>query len=99
MIDYVPLLQYLPSKLHARAQALHKDLVGTYGGMIKKMDARMQDGEDVPNCLTRTLLNAKEKEGLDDLDLALLAGAFMIGGVETVSHHFNPPHYELLVWK
>ena len=86
MIDFVPILQKLPINLplKTRAQKLHADLVATYGGMITKVDERMKRGEQVPDCLVKTLLLAQEEEGLDHLDMAILCSAFMIGGVETV---------------
>ena len=86
MIDFVPILQKLPFNLplKTRAQQLHADLVKTYGGMINDIDARMKRGEQVPDCLVKTLLLAQEEEGLDHLDMAILCSAFMIGGVETV---------------
>ncbi len=86
MIDFVPILQKLPINLplKTRAQKLHADLVATYGGMITNIDERMKRGEQVPDCLVKTLLLAQEEEGLDHLDMAILCSAFMIGGVETV---------------
>lgn len=86
MIDFVSILQKLPINLplKTRAQKLHADLVATYGGMITKIDERMKRGEQVPDCLVKTLLLAQEEEGLDHLDMAILCSAFMIGGVETV---------------
>ncbi|KJA17634.1 hypothetical protein HYPSUDRAFT_1102684 [Hypholoma sublateritium FD-334 SS-4] len=87
MIDFVPILQKLPINLplKTRAQKLHADLVATYGGMITKIDERMKRGEQVPDCLVKTLLLAQEEEGLDHLDMAILCSAFMIGGVETTA--------------
>lgn len=91
LVDFVPLLQHLPTGLRTRAQNLHNDLVETYGGMIADIDARMRRGEDVPDCLAKTMLETREEEQLDDLDMAILASAFMIGGVETVSFSIDFP--------
>jgi hypothetical protein len=44
----------------------------------------MEIGITVPDCLAKTMLDTKEEENLDHLDMAILASAFMIGGVETV---------------
>lgn len=68
-----------------RAKKLHSDLVETYGGMIKEIEARLKLGEDVPDCLVKTMLQSQKEENLDFLDMAILCSAFMIGGVETVS--------------
>ena len=71
--------------MHARGKRLHEDLVKNYGGMIKDIEHRMKAGEQVPDCLAKTMIQARETEQLDELDMAILASAFMIGGVETVS--------------
>ncbi|KAH8773615.1 cytochrome P450 [Diaporthe sp. PMI_573] len=57
LVDFVPLLQHLPTRTRSRARKLHEDLLTLYG----------------------------ESENLDDLDMAILASAFMIGGVETTA--------------
>jgi hypothetical protein len=85
LVDYIPLLQRLPSRIRTRARNLHQDLIETYGGMIKSIDQRMNSGEDVPDCLAKSLLTMRRDEGLDDLDITMLTSAFMIGGVETAS--------------
>jgi cytochrome P450 len=85
IIDFVPLLQYLPLPLRNRGRQLNKDLVSTYGGMIKDIDRRLRAGQEVPDCLSKAVLQVREAEELDDLDMAILASAFMIGGVETTA--------------
>lgn len=85
MTDFVPLLQNLPGNyMIKRAKALFRELVDTYGGMVNDIEARMKHGEKVPDCLVKTLVELKDKEELDHLDMAILCSAFMIGGVETV---------------
>ncbi|KAG6363664.1 hypothetical protein INS49_008765 [Diaporthe citri] len=69
----------------SREFILHKDLVDTYGGLINDIDRRMQRGEDVPASLAKTMLQVRETEQLDHLDMAITASAFMIGGVETTA--------------
>lgn len=68
-----------------RGKKLHKGLVDTYGGFIKEAERKMLRGEKVTDCLAKTMIELRHKEDLDDLDMAILASAFMIGGVETVS--------------
>lgn len=70
--------------MKSRAKQLHKDLVETYGGLISDIDRKINSGVPIPDCLAKTMLDVRDKEGLDDLDMAILASAFMIGGVETV---------------
>ncbi|CAJ2509330.1 Uu.00g143560.m01.CDS01 [Anthostomella pinea] len=53
--------------------------------MIKDIERRMQRGENVADCLSRTMLSVRGEEGLDDLDMTMGASAFMIGGVETTA--------------
>jgi hypothetical protein len=67
-----------------RAKKLHKDLVETYGGMINEIEQRMKAGEDVPDCLAKTLIEAGQRDELDSLDMTMICSAFMIGGVESV---------------
>ncbi|ETS78836.1 hypothetical protein PFICI_08689 [Pestalotiopsis fici W106-1] len=85
LTDFVPLLQYLPLSLRSRGRQLNKDLAATYGGMIKDIDRRMRSGQKVPESLSKTMLQIRDMEKLDDMDMAILASAFMIGGVETTA--------------
>ena len=70
----------------ARGKRLHGGLVKTYGAMINDIDRKLKAGLPVQDCLAKTMLQTREEENLDHLDMAILASAFMIGGVETVSH-------------
>lgn len=83
MVDFVPLLQRLPNLMASRGKKLHEGLVETYGGMINEIAARMKRGEEVPDCLVKTMLLTREEEELDHIDMSILCAAFMIGGVET----------------
>jgi hypothetical protein len=56
-----------------------------YGAMIMRVKARMDAGEDVPDCLVKTLLLTQEQEKLDWEDLCIMATAFNLGGVHSVS--------------
>lgn len=99
LVDFVPLLQQLPwLQMQTRARKLHCDLIDTYGGLIKEMDDAISsrggkvddqgDNDDVPpppDCLAKTMLSLREVENLDDTDMAIMASAFMIGGVETTA--------------
>lgn len=57
--------------------------------MIKDIEARLRAGEDVPDCLAKTMIELRGDEELDHLDMSILASAFMIGGVETVCTEFH----------
>ncbi|KAF9730277.1 cytochrome P450 [Paraphaeosphaeria minitans] len=85
LVNFVPILQRLPSNMRRRARTLHSELVNVYGGLIKEIDEKMQAGGDVQDCLVKTMLLTKEKEDLDELDITMLASAFMIGGIETTA--------------
>ena len=61
-------------------------MVNTYGGMVNAIEARMKAGEEVPDCLAKTLIKTRDEEDLDQLDIAILCGVVMIGGIETVRH-------------
>jgi hypothetical protein len=56
-----------------------------YSAMIMRVKARMDAGEDVPDCLIKTLLLTQEQEKLDWEDLCFMANAFNLGGVHSVS--------------
>ena len=84
-VDFIPMLQKLPTDTWNRGCKLHSGLVDTYGGLIEKIDRNIQAGFEVQNCLVKTMLLEKEKEALNDIDMVLLASAFMIGGVDTVT--------------
>ena len=56
--------------------------------MINDIKARLHAGEDVPDCLAKTMIELRDDEEMDHLDMAILASAFMIGGVETVCIEF-----------
>ena len=52
--------------------------------MIMRVKARMDTGEDVPDCLIKSLLLTQEQEKLDWKDLCFMANAFNLGGVHSV---------------
>ncbi|RYC55799.1 hypothetical protein CHU98_g10416 [Xylaria longipes] len=85
LVDFSSLLQRLPTRMRKRGRKLHDDLVDTYGGMIFETERQIRLGRDVPECLAKTMLSIRDEEELDDLDMAILASAFMIGGVETTA--------------
>ncbi|RDB27130.1 hypothetical protein Hypma_004573 [Hypsizygus marmoreus] len=85
LIDFIPVLQHLPNYMTTRAKKLHAGLVETYGGMINDIEDRLKRGEDVPDCLAKTMILTKEEEEMDHLDMSILCSAFMIGGVETTA--------------
>lgn len=94
IVDFVPLLQWLPSPLKSKGKALHRDLVQTYGGMINEIKKKMQAGEKVDECLTKTMLDIQQTEELDHLDTSILASAFMIGGVVYRTDPITPRNTE-----
>lgn len=53
--------------------------------MILCVKARLDAGEDVPDCLAKTLIQTREGEGLDWEDMCMLAAVFTLGGVHSVS--------------
>jgi hypothetical protein len=55
-----------------------------YGSMITRVKDRMDAGEDVPDCLVKTLILTQEQEKLDWEDMCMLAAVFTLGGVGSV---------------
>ncbi|PPQ80417.1 hypothetical protein CVT25_001725 [Psilocybe cyanescens] len=84
-IDFFEILQYLPSKKRTRGQRLHDALIDVYGSMILDFKSRMLAGEEVPDCLVKTLLENQETEKLDWEDLCMLSAVFTLGGVHSTS--------------
>jgi hypothetical protein len=54
--------------------------------MIMRVKARMDAGEDVPDCLVKTLLLTQERDKLDWEDMCMLAAAFNLGGIHSVPY-------------
>ncbi|KAG5729753.1 Cytochrome P450 2F2 [Termitomyces sp. T112] len=84
-IDFFEPLQLIPSKMRSRGRKLHQGLVDVYGTMINRVQDRMDNGEDVPDCLVKTLLQTREGENLDWEDLCMLSAVFTLGGVHSTS--------------
>jgi hypothetical protein len=85
IVDFIEPLQWIPTTTHSRARRLHDELVELYGTMIMRVKARMDVGEDVPDCLVKTLILSQERENLDWEDMCMLAVAFDLGGISSVS--------------
>ncbi|PPQ89865.1 hypothetical protein CVT25_004781 [Psilocybe cyanescens] len=101
-VDFFEILQYLPSSKRTRGRRLHDALIDVYGGMIMDFKSRMLSGEEVPDCLVKTLLDNQEKEMLDWEDLCMLSAVFTLGGVHSTSGIIQwflaliPSHREVL---
>ena len=67
-----------------RARKLHADILAFNRPLFVEIETRLQRGEDVPECLAKTLVLTREAEGLDELDILIMCGTLIIGGVETV---------------
>jgi hypothetical protein len=52
--------------------------------MINRMKARMDAGEDVPDCLVKKMILTQEQEKLDWEDMCMLSAVLTIGGVHSV---------------
>ena len=63
-----------------------------YGAMIMRVKARMDAGEDVQDCLVKTLLLTQEQEKLDWEDVCMLSTVFTLGGV----HSVRPSYFFIL---
>ncbi|GJE97683.1 cytochrome P450 [Phanerochaete sordida] len=82
-VDFVPGLRRFPAWTGiGRARRLHQSVVGTCSALVSDVDRRMKAEEDVPDCLARHLLKAKEEESLDDLDVVVLCAELMLAAVE-----------------
>ncbi|KAI0312784.1 cytochrome P450 [Amylostereum chailletii] len=84
-IDFIEPLQWLPTQSYKRAVKLHEGLVDVYGALIQRVQARMDSGEDVPDCLVKTLLLTREKEGLNWEETVMLSCVFTLGGIHSMT--------------
>ena len=84
-VDFFEPLQWIPTSKRSRARKLHDGFVDVYGSMIRRFKNLMDSGEEVPDCLVKTLLNSQEDEKLDWEDICMLAAVFTLGGVHSVS--------------
>ncbi|KXN87088.1 Isoflavone 2'-hydroxylase [Leucoagaricus sp. SymC.cos] len=83
-IDFIELIQYLPTRMRTRGHKLHDDLISVYGQMIADVERRLEkDESDVPDCLVRTLLGIRDSEKLDHEDICMLSAVFTLGGVHS----------------
>jgi len=92
IVDFIEPLQWFPTRTRSRGRRLHDGFIEVYGAMIMRVKARMDAGEDVPDCLVKTLLETREQEKLDWEDLCMLSVVFNLGGTSvgpdhTVSFH------------
>ncbi len=78
-IGFIEPLQWIPTNARSRASRLYDELVEVYGTMIMRVKTRMDAGEDVQDCLVKTLLLDQEREKLDWEDLCMLAAVFVMG--------------------
>ncbi|KAI0364881.1 cytochrome P450 [Pilatotrama ljubarskyi] len=85
LVDFFPILQKLPNRMTARGRKLNRDIIAFNKPFLADIQERLNRGEDVPDCLAKTLLQTREEEGLDDLDIIIMCGTLIIGGVETTA--------------
>ncbi|KAI0284698.1 cytochrome P450 [Russula aff. rugulosa BPL654] len=85
IVDFIEPLQWIPTSSRSRGRRVHDGIVEVYGAMIMRVKARMDAGEDVPDCLVKTLLLTQEQEKLDWEDLCMLSAVFTLGGVHSTS--------------
>ncbi|KAI0739893.1 cytochrome P450 [Daedaleopsis nitida] len=85
LVDFLPFLQYFPNRMTTRARKLHQEILNFNIPFLKDMETRLKRGDHVPDCLAKTLILTREAEGLDDLDVIIMCGTLIIGGVETTA--------------
>jgi hypothetical protein len=84
IVDFIEPLQWIPTSTRSRGRRVHDGILEVYGAMIMRVKARMDAGEDVSDCLVKTLLLTQEQEKLDWEDLCMLSAVFTLGGVHSV---------------
>jgi hypothetical protein len=84
-VDFIEPLQWLPTRAWTRSRRVHDAIIEVYGAMILRVKARLDAGEDVEDCLAKTLLLEQKNENLDWEDMCMLSAVFTLGGVHSVS--------------
>jgi cytochrome P450 len=84
-VDFFEPLQWIPTSKRSRARKLHDDFIEVYGSMIRRFKNLMNSGEEVPDCLMKTLLESQEDEKLEWEDICMISAVFTLGGVHSVS--------------
>ncbi|KAK7693606.1 hypothetical protein QCA50_003175 [Cerrena zonata] len=85
MADFITPLQWIPTSKQIRGRKLHDEMVEVYGALLMKVKARMDAGEDVPDCLAKTLWLVRDQENLDWEDMCMLTAVFVLGGVHSTA--------------
>lgn len=67
--------------MRSRGRRLHDAIVEVHGNMITQVKKRMDSGEDVPDCVVKTLILTQEQESLDWEDMCMLSAAFTFGAI------------------
>ena len=84
LVDFLPVLQKLPTAIERRARQLNTDILAHARRLFVDVEARLQRGEPIPDCLAKTLILIREEEGLDEEDVLMMCAGLLIGGVESV---------------
>jgi hypothetical protein len=70
--------------MRSRGRKLHNEFIDVNGTMITKVKARMDAGDNIPDCLVKTLIESRETEKLSWKDMCFIIAAFTTGGVHSV---------------
>ncbi|KAF9455844.1 cytochrome P450 [Collybia nuda] len=102
-VDFIKPLQWVPTRTRSRGRKLRRDFLEVYGTMINLVKDRMAIGEEVPDCLVKSLLEYQVEEQLSWTDMCLLTTAFATGGSHSTSGTiqwflaFMPTHPDIQV--
>ncbi|KAH9895986.1 cytochrome P450 [Cubamyces lactineus] len=83
LVDSYPFLKYIPW-LTMELKRYHQDDMALFHSQVQHVKERMMKNE-VASCFTLSLLERQEESGLNDDELAYLAGALFSGGTVTTA--------------
>ncbi|KAI0657327.1 cytochrome P450 [Cubamyces menziesii] len=83
IVDSYPILKYIPV-FTWELKRFHKDELALFRSQVQAVKNRVAKNEALP-CFTLSLLERQEEFGLDDDELAYLAGAMYGGGSDTTA--------------
>jgi hypothetical protein len=70
--------------MRSRGRKLHDEFMEVNGTMITQVKARIDAGDNIPDCLVKTLIESREAEKLSWKDMCFIIAAFTTGGVHSV---------------
>ncbi|KAJ3148532.1 hypothetical protein HDU89_004629 [Geranomyces variabilis] len=84
-VDFLPLLKLFPLENVKRARKLKQEFFDCWGGMLKDLEVRIDDGEEIKDCLAKGLIELYKQKEMDWTDIVMFCTGIMLAGIETTA--------------